>query len=65
MDYNNKVNTALAAGEAFDVAFTANWAADYRANSFSGYFTPLDDYLKDTLLLRKNLQTNISLILTI
>lgn len=43
--YNQKVNAMLAAGEAFDIAFTAGWAADYRNNAQSGYFLALDDYL--------------------
>jgi putative aldouronate transport system substrate-binding protein len=44
-DYNQKVNTALASGEAFDICFTASWAADFRNNSAAGYFKQLDDYL--------------------
>lgn len=43
--YNQKVNAMLSAGEAFDIAFTAGWAADYRNNAQSGYFLELDDYL--------------------
>lgn len=44
--YDQKVNTALAAGEAFDICFTANWAANYYKNAAAGYFKPLNDYLK-------------------
>ncbi len=43
--YNQKVNAMLAAGEAFDIAFTASWAADFRNSSQAGYLLPLDDYL--------------------
>ncbi len=44
--YTQKINTMLAAGEPFDVCFTANWAANYYTNAASGYFLPLNDYLK-------------------
>ncbi len=44
--YDQKINTALAAGEAFDICFTANWAANYYKNAAAGYFKPLNDYLK-------------------
>lgn len=43
--YDQKVNAMLAAGEAFDVCFSATWTGDYRNNSHSGYFLALDDYL--------------------
>lgn len=43
--YNQKVNTMLAAGDPFDICFTAGWAADIKTNSTSGYFKALDDYL--------------------
>lgn len=46
--YNQKVNTMLAAGDPFDICFTASWAADLRTNANSGYFKQLDDYLKDS-----------------
>lgn len=49
--YNQKVNTMLAAGDPFDICFTAGWAADIKTNSTSGYFKPLDDYLaKDSTI---------------
>ena len=44
-DYDQKTNTALAAGEALDIVFTANWAANYNVNAASGYFTELNGYL--------------------
>ena len=44
-DYDQKVNTALAAGEPIDIVFTANWAANYNVNAASGYFTELNGYL--------------------
>ena len=44
--YESKINTMLAAGEPFDVCFTANWAANYYTNAASGYFTELNGYLK-------------------
>lgn len=44
--YNNKVNTMLAAGDRIDICFTAGWAADIKANSASGYFRELDEYLE-------------------
>ena len=45
-DYDQKVNTALASGEAIDIVFTANWAANYYVNAASGYFTELNSYLE-------------------
>lgn len=45
-DYDQKVNTALAAGEAIDIVFTANWAANYNVNSTSGYFNELNAYIE-------------------
>lgn len=44
--YEQKVNTMLAAGEPFDICFTANWAANYYTNAGSGYFLELNKYLK-------------------
>lgn len=44
-EYDQKVNTALAAGEPLDIVFTANWAANYNVNAASGYFTELNGYL--------------------
>jgi putative aldouronate transport system substrate-binding protein len=50
--YNNKVNTMLAAGDAFDICFTAGWAADIKMNAANGYFTVLDEYLeKDPIII--------------
>ncbi len=51
-DYDKKVNPMLASGEAFDVCFTANWAANYYMNAPAGYFLPLNDYLaKDSTII--------------
>ena len=36
--YDQKMNTMAAAGEAFDLAWTASWAFDYIANSHKGAF---------------------------
>ncbi|MGE5614088.1 MAG: ABC transporter substrate-binding protein [Bacillota bacterium] len=44
--YNQKVNNMLAAGEPFDICFTAGWAADIKLNSSKGFFTELDPYLE-------------------
>jgi putative aldouronate transport system substrate-binding protein len=46
--YNNKVNAMLAAGDRIDICFTAGWAADIKANSASGYFRELDEYLANS-----------------
>ena len=43
--YNQKVNAMLAAGDPFDICFTAGWAADIKLNSSKGFFTELDGYL--------------------
>jgi len=45
-EYDQKVNTALAAREPIDIVFTANWAANYNVNAASGYFTELNGYLE-------------------
>jgi putative aldouronate transport system substrate-binding protein len=45
-DYDQKVNTALASGEAIDIVFTANWAANFYVNAASGYYTELNPYLE-------------------
>lgn len=44
--YNQKVNAMLAAGDPFDICFTAGWAADIKLNSSKGFFTELDSYLE-------------------
>ena len=45
-DYDQKANTALAAGEPIDIVFTSNWIANYNINAASGYFTELNGYLE-------------------
>lgn len=44
-DYNQKMNTIAASGEAFDLAWTANWLFDYVGNVNKGVFASLDDLL--------------------
>lgn len=45
-DYNKKVSNALSTGQAVDVVFTANWAANFAQNAMAGNFLALEDYLK-------------------
>ncbi|MBB6734646.1 ABC transporter substrate-binding protein [Cohnella zeiphila] len=40
--YTTKMNTASAAGERFDLVWTANWAFNYDENVKKGAFLPLD-----------------------
>lgn len=40
--YTTKLNTASAAGEEFDLVWTANWAFNYDENVKKGAFLPLD-----------------------
>ncbi|MFK7697049.1 ABC transporter substrate-binding protein [Paenibacillus sp. HJGM_3] len=40
--YTTKLNTASAAGEKFDLVWTANWAFNYDENVKKGAFLPLD-----------------------
>ena len=47
-DYDKKMNPMLASGSNFDLLFTANWAANFRNNASSGYFTDLTAMLKDS-----------------
>lgn len=44
--YEQKINTMLSSGEAFDVCFTANWVANYYKNAAAGYFLRLNEYLE-------------------
>ncbi|RCX17548.1 carbohydrate ABC transporter substrate-binding protein (CUT1 family) [Anaerobacterium chartisolvens] len=44
--YTPKINPMLAAGEAIDVVFTSNWAANYRQNAVAGYFYELNGLLE-------------------
>lgn len=42
--YSKQMNTMIAAGEYFDIAFTANWCLDYTSNARNGAWLALDDY---------------------
>lgn len=44
-DYEQKMNTSIAANEAFDIVWTSNWAFQYRQNATKGAFLPLDELL--------------------
>lgn len=44
-DYNQKMNTVVASGESYDIAWTANWNWDYLQNQSKGAFLELDDLL--------------------
>lgn len=44
-EYNQRMNTIATSGEAFDIAWTANWLFDYVGNVSKGLFVPLDDLL--------------------
>ncbi|MCC3374502.1 ABC transporter substrate-binding protein [Cohnella sp. REN36] len=43
--YTTKLNTASAAGEKFDLVWTANWAFNYDENVKKGAFLPLDELI--------------------
>ncbi|WP_054954833.1 ABC transporter substrate-binding protein [Paenibacillus dakarensis] len=45
--YTTKLNTASAAGEKFDLVWTANWAFNYDENVKKGAFIPLDKLLDE------------------
>lgn len=44
-DYEQKLNTAVAGGEQFDIAWTSNWSFNYVQNTQKGAFLALDDLL--------------------
>lgn len=44
-DYEQKMNTAVAGGENFDIAWTSNWSFNYVQNTQKGAFLALDDLL--------------------
>jgi putative aldouronate transport system substrate-binding protein len=44
-DYEQKMNTIVAANEAFDIAFTTNWIFNYENNSEKGAFKDLGELL--------------------
>lgn len=43
--YNDKMKMMMAAGEEFDLCFTANWMNDFYKGVANGAFIPLDDLL--------------------
>ncbi|WP_135548613.1 ABC transporter substrate-binding protein [Paenibacillus cymbidii] len=47
-DYPQKMNTVVASGEVFDIAWTSTWSFDYLQNVSKGAFIPLDDMLAKT-----------------
>lgn len=44
-DYNQKMNTVVASGEKYDIAWVANWNWDYLQNQSKGAFLELDDLM--------------------
>lgn len=44
-DYKQKMNTVVASGENYDIAWTSNWNWDYVQNQSKGAFVPLDDLI--------------------
>ena len=48
-EYNDKLQTKIAAGEPFDICFTAIWTNNYRTNVAKGAFLPLNKPGKDLL----------------
>ena len=45
--YSQKMNAMIAAGEYYDICFTANWMLSYATTAANGAWLPLDDYLDD------------------
>lgn len=43
--YQKMLGTMIAAGEYFDLAFTANWCLDYKSYAANGAWVALDDYI--------------------
>ena len=43
--YTKKMSTMIAAGEYFDMAFTANWCLNYDSNAANGAWLALDEYI--------------------
>ncbi|MDF2652725.1 MAG: hypothetical protein K0Q73_8530, partial [Paenibacillus sp.] len=46
-NYEQKLNTIVAANEAIDIIWTSNWLFNWVANAKKGAFQPLDDLLKN------------------
>ncbi len=46
-DYDQKMNTVVASGEKFDIAWTSNWLFFYGPNATKGAFLPLDELLAE------------------
>lgn len=47
--YNDKISAMIAAGESFDLCFTAAWMNDYVRNAQDGAFVELDQYFDNEL----------------
>lgn len=45
--YKDKMRTTIAAGEEFDICFTAHWSNDFYGNVAKGAFVPLNDLLTE------------------
>ncbi|WP_313560181.1 ABC transporter substrate-binding protein [Ruminiclostridium cellobioparum] len=43
--YQQKMNAMIAAGEPFDLCFTASWMLDYNKNARTGAFIPINDLM--------------------
>lgn len=43
--YNDRITQMIAAGETFDICFTANWSNNYYTQSAKGAFVPLNDLM--------------------
>jgi len=46
-DYEDKMNTVIASGEEFDIAWTSNWSFGYVGNVNKGAFYPIEDLLPE------------------
>ncbi|WP_054023563.1 ABC transporter substrate-binding protein [Bacillus sp. FJAT-28004] len=46
-DYKQKMNTVVASGENYDIAWVSNWNWDYVQNQSKGAFLPLDDLISE------------------
>ena len=57
--YEQKMKVIMSGGDAYDIAWTANWCNNYAQNVSNGAFMPLDDLLKDTPALKNSISDNI------
>jgi putative aldouronate transport system substrate-binding protein len=46
-EFDQKMQVMIAAGEEFDITYTANWVNNYSQNVAKGAFVPLDDLLPE------------------